>query len=73
MTRAVMIVNPASANGRTARQWPEIARKAVEHGLDVDVVTTEARDHATSWHGRRPTLARSWWSRSAATARSRRL
>ena len=47
MTRAVMIVNPASANGRTARQWPEIARKAVEHGLDVDVVTTEARDHAT--------------------------
>ncbi len=47
MTRAVMIVNPASANGRTARQLPEIARKAVEHGLDVDVVTTEARDHAT--------------------------
>ena len=45
--RAAMIVNPASANGRTARQWPEIARQAQELGLDVDVRLTERPGHAT--------------------------
>jgi YegS/Rv2252/BmrU family lipid kinase len=43
-----MIVNPASANGRTARQWPEIARRAAERGLEVDVRLTEAPGHATA-------------------------
>jgi YegS/Rv2252/BmrU family lipid kinase len=41
-----MIVNPASGGGRTARQWPEIARRARLHGLDVDVRVTERRGHA---------------------------
>ncbi len=42
-----MIVNPASAGGKTARQWPEIARRARSHGLDVEVRLTERRGHAT--------------------------
>ena len=42
-----MIVNPASSAGRTARQWPEIARRANAHGLKVDVRLTEQRGHAT--------------------------
>jgi YegS/Rv2252/BmrU family lipid kinase len=42
-----MIVNPASANGRTAGRWPEIAKRAKAHGLDVDVRLTERRGHAT--------------------------
>jgi diacylglycerol kinase (ATP) len=47
VTETVMIVNPASANGRTARQWPEIARQAGARGLQVDVRLTEAPGHAT--------------------------
>jgi diacylglycerol kinase (ATP) len=47
VTDTVMIVNPASANGRTARQWPEIARRAAGYGLDVDVRLTERPGHAT--------------------------
>lgn len=46
MTATAMIVNPASANGRTARQWPDIARRAKAAGLDVDVRLTERRGHA---------------------------
>jgi diacylglycerol kinase (ATP) len=42
-----MIVNPASANGRTAQQWPEIAREAGERGLQVEVRLTEGPGHAT--------------------------
>ena len=45
-TATVMVVNPASANGKTARQWPEIARRAQELGLDVDVRLTEQAGHA---------------------------
>ena len=44
--RTVMIVNPASDSGRTARRWPEIARRAAEHGLDVEPRLTEAPGHA---------------------------
>jgi diacylglycerol kinase (ATP) len=44
---SVMIVNPASSAGRTARQWPEIAKRAKAHGLDVEVRLTEQRGHAT--------------------------
>jgi diacylglycerol kinase (ATP) len=42
-----MVVNPASANGRTARRWPEIARAAAARGLDLDVRATEAAGHAS--------------------------
>jgi diacylglycerol kinase (ATP) len=42
-----MIVNPASDNGRTARRWPEIARAAGAHGLDLDVRATESAGHAS--------------------------
>jgi diacylglycerol kinase (ATP) len=47
VTETVMIVNPASANGRTAEQWPEIARRAGERGLRVDVRLTQGPGHAT--------------------------
>ena len=43
----VMVVNPASANGRTAREWPEIARRAAARGMRPDVRTTRGPDHAT--------------------------
>jgi diacylglycerol kinase (ATP) len=42
-----MIVNPASSAGRTARQWPEIAKRAKAHGLELEVRLTERRGHAT--------------------------
>jgi YegS/Rv2252/BmrU family lipid kinase len=42
-----MVVNPASANGRTARGWPEIARRAAARGLEADVRLTERPGHAT--------------------------
>jgi len=42
-----MVVNPASANGRTARRWPEIARATAGRGLDLDVRATEAAGHAS--------------------------
>jgi YegS/Rv2252/BmrU family lipid kinase len=45
--RAVMIVNPASDSGRTARAWSEIARRAAEHGLTVEPRLTEGPGHAT--------------------------
>jgi YegS/Rv2252/BmrU family lipid kinase len=46
VTATALIVNPASASGRTARQWPEIARRAGEIGLDVEVRLTEGPGHA---------------------------
>ena len=42
-----MIVNPASSAGRTARLWPEIAKRAKAQGLEVEVRLTERRGHAT--------------------------
>jgi diacylglycerol kinase (ATP) len=45
--RAVMIVNPASANGRTSREWPEIARQVTEAGIEPEVLVTERPGHAT--------------------------
>ena len=41
-----MVVNPASANGRTAHAWPDIARRAENMGLAADVRLTEAPQHA---------------------------
>ncbi|MGN6378704.1 MAG: diacylglycerol/lipid kinase family protein [Gaiellales bacterium] len=43
----VMVVNPASANGRTAQRWPDIARLATDAGLKPEVRLTEAPGHAT--------------------------
>ena len=42
-----MVVNPASANGKTGRRWPGIVREAKAAGLDPDVRVTEAPGHAT--------------------------
>src|SRR5512132_49218 len=47
MATGVMVVNPASDHGRTARRWPEIARAAAARGLDLDVRATEAAGHAS--------------------------
>ena len=40
--RTVFLVNPASANGSTARRWPQIARRASAAGLVGDVLFSEA-------------------------------
>jgi YegS/Rv2252/BmrU family lipid kinase len=34
----VFVVNPASANGSTGRRWPEIARRAVDAGLEGETL-----------------------------------
>jgi diacylglycerol kinase (ATP) len=47
VTQAIMIVNPAAAGGKAARQWPGIAAAARRHGLDLDVRVTERPGHAT--------------------------
>src|SRR5262249_36284277 len=47
VTKAIMIVNPAAAGGKAARQWPAIADAARRHGLDVEVRQTERQGHAT--------------------------
>jgi diacylglycerol kinase (ATP) len=41
-----MVVNPASANGKTGRRWPGIVREAKAAGLDPDVRLTDAPGHA---------------------------
>ena len=41
-----MIVNPASAAGKTGKEWPQIARRATELGLDLEPRLTERRGHA---------------------------
>jgi diacylglycerol kinase (ATP) len=46
-TQGVLIVNPASDAGRTAERWPEIARRAAAHGLDLEPRVTEAPGHAS--------------------------
>jgi diacylglycerol kinase family enzyme len=44
--RAVLVVNPASDGGATARRWPGIAAEAQAQGLEVAVRLTEAPGHA---------------------------
>jgi len=44
--RGVMIVNPASDSGRTAKRWRDIAGRAAAHGLDLEPRLTEAPGHA---------------------------
>jgi diacylglycerol kinase (ATP) len=48
MPPALVIVNPASANGNTGQRWPEIERTLRQHwSNDFDAVVTEAPNHAT--------------------------
>jgi diacylglycerol kinase (ATP) len=42
----VFVVNPASANGSTRRQWPEIARRAAALGLAGETLFSERPGHA---------------------------
>jgi diacylglycerol kinase (ATP) len=42
----VFVVNPASANGSTRRQWPEIARRAASLGLAGETLFSERPGHA---------------------------
>lgn len=44
--RGVMIVNPASDSGRTAKRWEGVARRAAAHGLNLEPRLTEAPGHA---------------------------
>ena len=42
---SVFLVNPASANGRTARRWPELHRRAAAVGLEGDALFSERPGH----------------------------
>lgn len=43
----LFLVNPASANGSTGRQWPVLARRAAELGLRGDALLSERPGHLT--------------------------
>ena len=45
--RVVLIVNPASANGATGRDWPGLVAEAQRLGVRVEERLTEAAGHAT--------------------------
>lgn len=45
--RPLIVVNPAAANGRTARRWPAAAAALRSAGLDFDVAITERPGQAT--------------------------
>lgn len=45
--KTAVVVNPASANGLTARRWPEIAGLMENEGISFDTFMTEAPEHAT--------------------------
>ena len=45
--KSILIVNPASAAGRTGRRWPAVADLARASGLDFDVAVTKRAGHAT--------------------------
>jgi len=45
--KAVFLVNPASANGSTAKRWPKLHARARELGLDGDEVLSERPGHLT--------------------------
>jgi diacylglycerol kinase (ATP) len=44
---AVFLVNPASANGSTAKRWPKLYARAKELGLDGDQLLSERPGHLT--------------------------
>jgi len=43
----VFLVNPASANGATAKRWPALRRRAAELGLSGDELLSERPGHLT--------------------------
>ena len=43
----VFLVNPASANGSTAKRWPKLRARATELGLDGDELLSERPGHLT--------------------------
>ena len=45
MTRTVFLVNPASANGRTGKRWPQVAHRAAVAGLAGDALFSERAGH----------------------------
>ncbi|HPU01520.1 MAG TPA: diacylglycerol kinase family lipid kinase [Bacillota bacterium] len=45
--KTAVVVNPASANGTTARRWPEIAAFMESEGISFTAFMTEAPEHAT--------------------------
>jgi diacylglycerol kinase (ATP) len=45
--KSILIVNPASAAGRTGRRWPAIARLVQASGLDFEAVLTSRPGDAT--------------------------
>ena len=44
---AVFLVNPASANGSTAKRWPKLRERARELGLEGDELLSERPGHLT--------------------------
>jgi YegS/Rv2252/BmrU family lipid kinase len=46
MKETLVIVNPASAGGRTGRRWPDVAGRLRAAGLDFDVAPTSCRGDA---------------------------
>jgi diacylglycerol kinase (ATP) len=46
--RTLVVVNPASAGGRTGRRWPALRDAMYDAGLDYDVLHTSAPGDATS-------------------------
>lgn len=47
MATRTVIVNPASASGRTAERWPAIVARLKTAGVDCDVVLTRSPDDAS--------------------------
>ncbi len=45
--KTTVVVNPVSANGATARRWPEIAALMEQEGFSFETFMTEAPEHAT--------------------------
>lgn len=45
MAGVAFLVNPASANGRTGRQWPALAHRAAELGLDGTAFLSQRPGH----------------------------
>ena len=43
----VFLVNPASANGATAKRWPKLRARAKELGLDGEELLSERPGHLT--------------------------